>query len=90
MIETSSFVSFLKIREKWSESKVTAKTKGSEYQLVSINPHGLITLNYKNQPLPFITIVNNEQAFMGRLINNGYNTMMTSITIGTGKTVLIT
>ena len=41
MIETSSFVSFLKIREKWSESKVTAKTKGSEYLLVSINPHGL-------------------------------------------------
>ena len=41
MIETSSFVSFLKIREKMSESKVIAKTKGSEYQLVSINPHGL-------------------------------------------------
>ena len=48
MIETSSFVSFLKIREKMSESKVIAKTKGSEYQLVSINPHGLsyVPLSY--------------------------------------------
>ena len=44
MIETSSFVSFLKIREKWSESKATAKTKGTKYLLVSINPHGLSLL----------------------------------------------
>ena len=48
MIETSSFVSFLKIKENWSESKVTVKTKGSEYQLVSINPHGL-NLKVKTQ-----------------------------------------
>ena len=52
MIETSSFVSFLKIREKWSESKVTAKTKGSEYLLVSINPHGLTVVLFIKISIP--------------------------------------
>ena len=50
-IESLSFVSFLKIRKNWSESKVTAKTKGSKYLLVSINPHGLTLSGIDSQKI---------------------------------------
>ena len=38
---SSYFVSFLKIAERQSGSKVTVKTIGVGYQLMFINPHGL-------------------------------------------------
>ena len=36
-----SFISFSKIAERQSGSKVTIKTIGVGYQLMSMNPHGL-------------------------------------------------
>ena len=57
-----SFISFSKIAERQSGSKVTVKTIGVGYQLMSINLHGLKIL-LEEREKTHIQIVINEEKF---------------------------